>query len=71
MQRGNLIIYDNEGTIFLQTGEAEGDVLPHVYPAGLPYIEMPFGSLKNGFPIRVDVSKTPHELVFQPMDEVE
>lgn len=36
MQRGSLIIYDNTGKIFLNTGDAEGDVLPHTLPDGLP-----------------------------------
>ncbi|APQ77096.1 hypothetical protein [Clostridium botulinum] len=47
MQRGSLIIYDNTGKIFLNTGDAEGDVLPHTLPDGLPYIITEFGQLKG------------------------
>ncbi|MHB8036255.1 hypothetical protein CF069_20720 [Clostridium botulinum] len=47
MQRGSLIIYDNTGKIFLNTGDAEGDILPHVPPNGLPYIITEFGELKG------------------------
>lgn len=55
MQRGSLIIYDNEGKIWLNTGDAEGDVLPYTYPVGLPYIETIFGELKNKRVLRVEV----------------
>lgn len=55
MQRGSLIIYDNEGKIFLNTGDAEGDVLPHTPPVGLPYIITEFGQLKNKRVLSVDV----------------
>lgn len=63
MQRGNLIIYDNNGKIWSQTGDAEGDVKPHVYPVGLPYIELPFGKTKDKKIISVDVSVKPHKIV--------
>lgn len=56
MQRGSLIIYDNEGKIFLNTGDAEGDILPHTPPAGLPYIITEFGDLKNKKVIKVDIA---------------
>ena len=65
MQRGNLVIYDLEGTIFSQTGEAQGDVLPHEYPVGIPYIELPFGTLATKRLISIDVTKTPHEPIFE------
>lgn len=67
MQRGSLIIYDNNGTIWLNTGDAEGDYLsPHEYPVGLPYIETQFGELNNKKIIRVDVStKT---LITEPIE---
>lgn len=45
MKRGSLIIYDNEGTIFLNTGDAEGNILPHTLPVGLPYIITKYGEL--------------------------
>ena len=65
MQRGNLVIYDETGKIFLQTGEAEGDIISHVYPVGIPYLEIPFGTMARKRLISVDVTKTPHEPVFE------
>ncbi|QUI25509.1 hypothetical protein HZI73_25860 [Vallitalea pronyensis] len=44
MNRGNLLIYDTTGKIWMQTGEATDDVLNHEYPVGVPYIELPYGS---------------------------
>ena len=55
MQRGSLIIYDNNGKIWYNSGDAEGDILPHEYPAGLPYIETAFGELRNKRVLSVDV----------------
>lgn len=55
MQRGSLIIYDNDGKIWLNTGDAEGDVLQHDIPAGLPYILTEFGELDNKIVKGVDV----------------
>lgn len=71
MQRGSLIIYDNEGKIFLNTGDAEGDILPHTLPVGLPYILTEFGELKNKRVLNVDVSVTPHKLVTEDIPVVE
>ena len=56
MQRGSLIIYDNKGKIWVNTGDAEGDVLPHTLPVGLPYIETEFGQLKGKRVLSVDVT---------------
>lgn len=56
MQRGSLIIYDTTGKIFLNTGDAEGDILPHVLPQGLPYIQTQFGELNNKRVVSVDVA---------------
>lgn len=68
MNRGNLIIYDNKGEIWLQTGEAIGDIQPHVYPVGIPYIEVPYGSTKGKRIVLVDVSVTPHKIVVEDID---
>lgn len=66
MKRGNLIIYDLNGKIWLETGEAEGHLLPHVYPVGVPYIELPFGEMKNKIALRVEVNDPKgHYVVFQ------
>lgn len=56
MQRGSLIIYDNNGRIWINTGDAEGDILPHEYPVGLPYIETQFGELANKRVLSVNVA---------------
>lgn len=67
MQRGSLIIYDNTGKIFLHTGDAEGDIVPHTLPVGLPYIETQFGELNNKRVINVDISVIPHKLVTEDL----
>lgn len=69
MKRGNLIIYDKVGKIFSQTGEAEGDILPHEYPEGLPYIEVPHGTMNDKKVISVDVSTDPHEVIFETIEK--
>lgn len=55
MQRGSLIIYDNNGKIWYNSGDAEGDILPHEHPVGLPYIETQFGELDGKRVLSVDV----------------
>lgn len=66
-KRGNLIVYDLEGMIVSQTGEASGTLLPHVYPVGIPYLELPFGDMKYASQrlVRIDVSSNPHKPVFE------
>lgn len=61
MQRGSLIIYDNTGKIWAITGDAQGDILPHVYPENLPYIETQYGELDGKIVIGVDL--TTHTLI--------
>lgn len=65
MNRGNLIIYDLDGIIISQTGEACGDVLEHNIPNGIPYILLPYGVMENKKAVSVDISKIPHEVVFE------
>lgn len=62
MQRGNLIVYDTTGRIFSQTGEADGEVLPHVYPVGIPWIEIPYGEIDytKNYVSSIDVSVDPN-----------
>lgn len=64
MQRGNLVIYDETGKIFSQTGEAEGDILPHDYPVGIPYMEIPYGTASKKRLVSIDISVTPHQPIF-------
>jgi len=65
MQRGSLIIYDNTGKVWVNTGDAEGEVLTNVPPVGLPYIETQFGELNNKKVLSVDVTSRPHKLITQ------
>ncbi|HBG1246815.1 TPA: hypothetical protein KPG57_001636 [Clostridioides difficile] len=45
MNRGNRIIYDDLGKIWMQTGEATGDILPHDKITKLSYIDIEYGSV--------------------------
>lgn len=63
MEIGNLIIYDNDGVVWSQTGEATGNVKRTIYPKGIPYIEIPYGAMKNKRIVSVDVTEIPHKLV--------
>ncbi len=67
MQRGNLVIYDFKGVIINQTGEAVGDLLPHVYPDGVPYLELPYGAMKYEEQrlVSIDVSIKPNVPIFK------
>ncbi|HWQ74702.1 MAG TPA: hypothetical protein VN441_05250 [Syntrophomonas sp.] len=56
MQRGSVIIYDNNGKIWYNSGDAEGDILPNAVPDGLPYIETAFGELAEKRVLSVDVA---------------
>ncbi|APQ68120.1 hypothetical protein RSJ8_2878 [Clostridium botulinum] len=69
MQRGSLIIYDNTGKIFLNTGDAEGDVLPHTVPEGLPYLITEFGQLDNKIVKGIDVETK--ELITEDIPHIE
>ena len=69
MQRGSLIIYDNNGKIWVNTGDAEGDVLPHDTPNGLPYIVTKFGELEGKKVLGVDVKNK--KLILEDIPKVE
>ncbi|HBG5739006.1 TPA: hypothetical protein KQJ47_002446 [Clostridioides difficile] len=45
MKRGNRVIYNQNGDIIFQTGEAIGDVLQHVEIKELHYLDLEFGSI--------------------------
>ena len=45
MERGNRIIYNQNGKILLQTGEATGDILEHDVITELHYLDIEFGSI--------------------------
>ncbi|WP_039242561.1 hypothetical protein [Clostridium botulinum] len=69
MKRGSLIIYDNSGKIWINTGDAEGDILPHTLPTGLPYILTEFGELDGKIVKGVDVETK--ELILEDIPKVE
>ncbi|MCC0638554.1 hypothetical protein [Clostridioides sp. ES-S-0001-02] len=45
MNRANRIIYNQNGKILLQTGEATGDILEHDTITELHYIDVEYGSI--------------------------
>ncbi|PBH84472.1 hypothetical protein BGU59_09810 [Clostridioides difficile] len=45
MNRANRIIYDQNGKILLQTGEATGDILEHDAITELHYVNIEYGSV--------------------------
>lgn len=69
MKRGSLIIYDNSGKVWINTGDAEGDILPHSVPNGLPYIITQYGELDGKILKGIDV-KTKKPIV-EPIKKVE
>lgn len=68
MDRGALIVYDNNGVIWYNSGEYSGDIPPQIYPDGVPYMEIPFGSTKGKIILSVDVSSVPHKLITKDID---
>lgn len=69
MKRGSLIIYDNNGKIFLNTGDAKGDILPHTPPSGLPHIITEYGQLDGKIAKGVNVETK--ELILEDIPKVE
>ncbi|EGT4848618.1 TPA: hypothetical protein ACXDUQ_003858 [Clostridioides difficile] len=45
MDRGNRVIYNQDGKILLQTGETTGDVLEHDTITELHYLDVEYGSI--------------------------
>ncbi|MBY2478645.1 hypothetical protein KWV16_17385 [Clostridioides difficile] len=45
MERGNRVIYNQDGKIIFQTGEAIGDILQHDTIMELHYLDVEFGSI--------------------------
>lgn len=69
MKRGSLIIYDNNGKAWLNTGDAEGNVLPHAVPVGLPYIITEYGQLDGKIVKGVNVETK--KLILEDIPKVE
>jgi hypothetical protein len=75
MQLGNLIIYDAKGKIWYQSGEAEGDILEHIPPDGLPYKILPFGTINTHRVDHIDIKADkavliPNEKKIEAKDEL-
>ena len=60
LKRGSLIIYDDTGRVFLDTGDAMGDISDHILPVGLPYILTQYGELDNRIVKSVDLADPNH-----------
>lgn len=69
MKRGSLIIYDGNGKVWLNTGDAEGDILPHIIPKGLPYIITEYGQLDGKIVKAINVETK--ELILEDKPKVE
>lgn len=65
MKIGNLIIYDDKGIIWHQSGEmiTNNENYERMYPVGIPYMEVPYGSTTGKRIVSVDVSVTPHKII--------
>ena len=72
MKRGNLVIYDATGKIFAESGETEGDLVqPHVTPVGIPYMEIPHGTMAIKRLISINTTTDPHEPIFEDIPQVQ
>ena len=67
MERRNLIVYDANGMIINQTGQAKGNILPHKLPVGVNYILDEYIENKDYRVIGVDVTEDVHKLITIPI----
>ncbi|AXU27055.1 TPA: hypothetical protein ACKONR_002225 [Clostridioides difficile] len=65
MERGNRIIYDQSGKIWLQTGEATGDVSEHDTITELHYLDLEFGSIDYSKQYIESINPVTRELVLK------
>lgn len=47
MEIGSLIIYDDDGKVWFNSGDSQGDVKAHTPPNGMNYIITEYGQLDN------------------------
>lgn len=62
MHLDNRVTYNKlTGTVFYQTGEATGDVVPHETDVQLAYLDIPYGSLdySKSYVQRIDAEGKP------------
>ncbi|EGT4047632.1 TPA: hypothetical protein ACKOM8_002207 [Clostridioides difficile] len=70
MERGNRIIYDQSGKIWLQTGESEGDVLEHDVITELNFIDVEYGSIDYSKQYIESINPITKELVLKDIEVV-
>ncbi|HBE9110547.1 TPA: hypothetical protein KNH21_003906 [Clostridioides difficile] len=70
MDRGNRIIYNQDGKILLQTGEATGDVLEHDVITELHYLDVEFGSIDYSKQYIESINPITKELVLKDIEVV-
>lgn len=68
MDLGSLIIYDNKGKIWYNSGDISGATKEHIVPNGLPYIITNYGELDNKIVLSIDISSTPHRVIIKDID---
>ena len=70
--RSTLIVYDLEGSVLKIDGEIQSnaELMPHNYPVGVPYLEIPFGDAKldQRKLIKIDTTKPPHQPVWETIN---
>lgn len=71
LERGSLIIYDNNGVIWYNSGDAKGSILPHDPPNGLPYIITEYGELNDKIVKGIDINVEPHKLILEDIPHME
>lgn len=65
MERCNRIIYNQDGKILLQTGEAIGDVSEHDTITELHYLDIEFGSIDYSKQYIESINPTTKELILK------
>ncbi|HBF5148216.1 TPA: hypothetical protein P5Q24_001120 [Clostridioides difficile] len=70
MNRDNRIIYNQDGKILLQTGEATGDVLEHDTITELHYLDVEFGSIDYSKQYIESINPVTKEPVIKDIDVI-
>ncbi|HBF7486003.1 TPA: hypothetical protein KOX10_002815 [Clostridioides difficile] len=70
MERGNRIIYNQDGKIIFQTGEAIGDILAHDVITKLNYLDIEFGSIDYSKQYIESINPITKELVIKDIEVV-
>ncbi|HBG2118013.1 TPA: hypothetical protein KPJ77_003931 [Clostridioides difficile] len=70
MERGNRVIYNQDGKIIFQTGEAIGDILAHDVITKLNYLDIEFGSIDYSKQYIESINPITKELVIKDIEVV-